>query len=165
MSIRMRRWALAGAAVAVAAVLGAPALATAADNATDNALAPFGVEDGAYPGADQILQEKGITLTAGDGQINLVSCTQGHQIELYSKAGARDPRDRYCFSAPASAGWLTMSIPEVYTMSTTAERALTATVSIDGNTATLQLPKNGAANVGEHSVSNHGVVLELRITG
>ncbi|GAA3043070.1 hypothetical protein GCM10020229_62900 [Kitasatospora albolonga] len=165
MSIRIRRWSLVGAAVAAAAVVSVSALATAADSTTDNVLAPFGVEDGAYPGADQILQEKGVTLTAGDGQISLVSCGSAHQIEVYSRLGLRDPRDRFCFTAPTSTGWLTMSIPEVFAVQTTPERAVAARVSADGNTTTLQVAKDQLVPVGEGSRNSNAVMLELRVTG
>ncbi|MFB7669198.1 hypothetical protein ACFC1R_35680 [Kitasatospora sp. NPDC056138] len=163
MSFRIRRWALAGAAVAAATALGAATLATA-DTPTDNAGAPFTVEDGAYPGAADILRDKGITLTGGDGRISLTDCASAHQIEVYTRTLHTDFRDRFCFSAPGGSGYLALSIPEVYAVQTTPDRALTASVTADGQTQTVDVPKGNLIGVGEGTKSGSAVLLELRIT-
>lgn len=168
MAFRKGRWVLAAAAVvaSAAAVFGTSAVATAdtAPPAPDNAAAPFAVEDWAYPGADEVLQSKGITLTKGDGRINLVECTAGHQIEVYTRETHADGRDRFCFAAAESTGFLTMSIPDVYAVQTTNDRALNASVTADGETKTVAVPKGWLVGVGEGSKGGAAVLLELRVT-
>ncbi|WP_432137907.1 MULTISPECIES: hypothetical protein [unclassified Streptomyces] len=70
----------------------------------------YAVEDFNYPGADQILAEKGITLKRGDGHITLADCVTGTgQLEVWARS-----KDKVCFDVTGTSGWLTLEIPSVY---------------------------------------------------
>ncbi|MFI0807002.1 hypothetical protein [Streptomyces echinatus] len=71
----------------------------------------YAVEDFAYPGADRILQERGIVLKRGDGHITLADCASGTGL---LQVMARRQEDPICFRTVGTSGWLTMEIPAVY---------------------------------------------------
>lgn len=70
----------------------------------------YAVEDFAYPGADKILAEQGITLKRGDGHIVLVECGPTGLLEIW----ARDKAAKICFRATGNSGYLSLEIPSVY---------------------------------------------------
>ncbi|WP_146044285.1 hypothetical protein [Amycolatopsis sp. BJA-103] len=88
------------------------------------------VEDFAYPGADKLLADRGIALIKGDGHILLVDCSPGGagQVVLSSSAFA----DPICFKVTGAVGYLSMSIPEVYSIKGD-DHAAIATVSVAGS--------------------------------
>ncbi|MFK0157445.1 hypothetical protein ACIQVL_13120 [Streptomyces sp. NPDC090499] len=83
----------------------AAALGSVADEAPG-----YAVEDFAYPGADKILAEQGITLKRGDGHIVLAECGPTGLLEVW----ARDRTDKICFRATGNSGYLSLEIPSVY---------------------------------------------------
>ncbi|MDH6440498.1 hypothetical protein M2158_009039 [Streptomyces sp. SAI-144] len=70
----------------------------------------YAVEDFAYPGADKILAEQGITLKRGDGHIVLAECGPTGLLEVW----ARDRGEKVCFRATGNSGYLALEIPSVY---------------------------------------------------
>ncbi|ROR35810.1 FG-GAP-like repeat-containing protein [Kitasatospora cineracea] len=129
---------------------------------------PSAVEDGAYPGAAQILAEKGITLTRGDGGITLADCTQpsSYQIKVLARTANEDDGDTICFAAPGAGGYLAFTIPDAYRI-TTYNRSVRASLSTDQKpTETTDVPANGTKGIGETLDPNtRAVLLELRVTG
>ncbi|WP_282203146.1 trypsin-like serine protease [Kitasatospora fiedleri] len=129
---------------------------------------PSAVEDGAYPGAAQILAERGITLTRGDGGITLADCTQpgSYQIKVLARTTDEDDGDTICFAAPGATGYLAFTIPDAYRI-TTYNRSVRASLSTDQKpTETTDVPANGTKGIGETLDPNaHAVLLELRVTG
>ncbi|WP_329558165.1 hypothetical protein OG711_01985 [Streptomyces uncialis] len=73
---------------------------------------PYAVEDFAYPGAARILQEQGIVLKGGDGNITLVTCGSAPGLlEVWALGGRQD---RFCFRFTGNQGYLSREIPSVY---------------------------------------------------
>ncbi|WP_433891323.1 hypothetical protein [Streptomyces sp. CA-111067] len=118
-------WRIAGTAaaaglVAVVVTYGGSSGAKSSPDSVPLAAAPaagdspgFAVEDYNYPGADAILAAQGITLKRGDGHIILADCAgSGELLEIKSGQTAGD----ICFSVIGSSGWLTMEIPDVFTI-------------------------------------------------
>lgn len=99
----------------------------------------YAVEDGAYPGADEILKYTGAQLIAGDGSITFTSCSEDFQIMVWAR-NLKTNESRICFKA-ASTGHLSVKIPRAYRIET-AGRDIRAEVSIDGDTETLNVPKD-----------------------
>ncbi|MEV7871333.1 hypothetical protein AB0P17_35725 [Streptomyces sp. NPDC088124] len=88
------------------ATAGTGAAATVADDAPG-----YAVEDFDYPGADEILEERGIVLKRGDGHITLADCGSGSGLlEIMARREAAN----ICFRVVGNSGWLTMEIPAVY---------------------------------------------------
>lgn len=152
---------------------GTPAEPTAAPMANDqiarSAAAadtpPHTVEDFAYPGADQILAERGITLLAGDGSITLADCGPPGLIEIQSSA-----QGRICFRAVdgrwgrfPSDGYLTMQIPDVYLIKGD-DHTADATLTADNQTTVYPLERNAWTPVGEGADPENppAVLLEIR---
>jgi hypothetical protein len=105
----------------------------------------YAVEDFAYPGADRILAEQGITLERGDGHIVLADCTsEGELLEVRSTESA----GTFCFRVTGNSGWLTLKISSVY-----AVKGNDYTTQVDMTTAdekhTYDIDKNLWTGVGE----------------
>lgn len=179
---RRTAWASAGAAVATVAAVALVALATAPAGATPEtttlsvrqaaaAETPSHiVEDYSYPGAEQILAERGITLLKGDGDILLAECGPSGLIQVRSAE-----KGLICFevvgqtaastqSVPTLDAWITMSIPSVYVIrgdENDAEVDLTA----NNETTTYDLVPNEWTPVGEGAEPENGpaTLLTIRI--
>ncbi|QWQ45787.1 hypothetical protein KME66_24450 [Streptomyces sp. YPW6] len=124
---------------------------------------PSAVEDFSYPGADRISEERGIKLKSGDGKLLFVDCSVGYDVLVESRVD----RAGYCFKATGKQGFLTMELPGAYHIWTEGH-PVRAKLTAEGETITVDVPKNGFKPVGE-SDSNTGrkpsVLVELRITG
>ncbi|MCP3819228.1 hypothetical protein NLX86_14280 [Streptomyces sp. A3M-1-3] len=158
---------------AILAVLSASvgAYAIAADNpgaqVSAEADMPFVVEDFAYPGAAQVLKDKGIKLVSGDGHITLVDCDDtAPQIRVMSVKDPAVNRDGvYCFKAHANTGQLSLELPRVFAIEA-ADHPISADLTAEGTTKTVTLPKDGYESVGEGTVGGHrSVLVEIRVTG
>ncbi len=174
-SHRPLRVALTGAATAALAV-GAFAVADAAtperdpaqaqvrvQAAADDTLPPYAVEDFAYPGAAEILQERGLKVFRGDGHILVARCDgTANQIQIWSREGDED--SRFCFQATATSGYLTLEIPDVFALQT-ADRPISADLTAEGKTETVNVGKDGFEGVGEGTGGAPAVLVELRVTG
>ncbi|MEV8311945.1 hypothetical protein AB0P36_32660 [Streptomyces flavidovirens] len=103
--------AAAAGALAWLVAAGAPAVGGATSVEAIAAEAPgFTVEDFNYPQADKILAEQNITLKRGDGHIVLADCASGTGLlEVWARE-----KEKICFRATGSSGWLTMEIRAVY---------------------------------------------------
>ncbi|GGV32081.1 secreted protein [Kitasatospora herbaricolor] len=165
MSFRIHRWLLAGVAAAAAALLGTSTLASADSAPVDNSAAPYAVEDFAYPDAAKILQDTGATLTSGDGHITLAADCSTAQIRISTRLPKTQPNGyRICFNATSSTGFLALSVPEVFGIETD-DRALTASITTNGQTQTVNVAKDELKGVGEGvQGGSPTVLLELRVT-
>jgi hypothetical protein len=113
-----------------------------------------------YPGADKILQERGILLRKGDGHILLADCNSGSGlVRVWSRS-----KGQLCFRISGTTGYLTMDLPEVYLISGGTDHAIQATVTIEGNVSTVQVQKNTWTPIGEgtNPESAPAALLEFR---
>ncbi|MFJ3307141.1 hypothetical protein ACIPSA_29300 [Streptomyces sp. NPDC086549] len=128
---------------------------------------PVLVEDYGYPQADRILAEKGIKLKKGDGHIMLADCDQAaQQIRVLTvKDDSVGRRDTYCFKATAKTGRLTLELPRVFGVEA-ADHPVSADLTANGRTTTVDVPKGEYESVGEGTVGGaKSVLVELRVTG
>ncbi|WP_411105282.1 trypsin-like serine protease [Streptomyces sp. cmx-4-9] len=163
--MRIRSWL--PAAIAVAAVAGAPAPLASAEPVTPaNGGAPFAVEDGAYPFGPGFQTVTGADLIAGDGNITLASCTgSDYQIMVWARK-LLTHESRICFKA-ANTGYLKVNIPQAYRIETV-DRSIRASFSIGGATPqTLDVPEDTTKGFGEANPADpkDSVLLEMRVTG
>ncbi|WP_229864429.1 hypothetical protein [Streptomyces djakartensis] len=125
------------------------------------------VENYEYPGADRILAEKGIKLKRGDGHIVLAECDQAaQQIRVMTVEDASaGRRGTYCFKAVGKTGRLTLELPRVFAVEAP-DHPVSADLTADGRTTTVNVPKGGFESVGEGTVGGaRSVLVELRVTG
>ncbi|MFC0845543.1 hypothetical protein ACFH04_17765 [Streptomyces noboritoensis] len=167
----IRKLIVAGSAIALGAVIGAPALASA-DSASTPAvtagavdLPPSGVEDFAYPGAARIEADRKITLIKGDGHIVLADSCDGspQQIKVWTRNdGSKD----VCFRVIGKSGYLAMKIADVWAVDTK-DRPVTADLTADGGKThqTVDVAPGHFEAVGEGAGSQPTALLELRVTG
>lgn len=164
---RVRRTLTAGAIAVASLVSGAlaPGVATAAPGPADDPIPPSAVETFEYPNAAKILKEKGIALRKGDGHILLAECSVSTDIQVFTR---HNSEGRYCFKVTGTgkAGYLSLEIPETFIVAT-GEYAVRASVTAEGNTSTVDVPKNNSRSVGEGAVppGPPAVLVELRVTG
>ncbi|MER5718973.1 hypothetical protein [Streptomyces sp. NPDC002132] len=166
MKFRARGILLAGIVGTVATLAGITALTTAAAaGSTDGpvAEAPYAVEDFNYPSADAILKEKGIVLRRGDGHITLADCSAPHQIQVWTLQNAEG---RYCFQVTGKTGHLSLEVNRVHAIRTD-DRAVRASLTMDGKTTTVDVPKDDYKPVGEGNQEDPrpAILVELRVTG
>ncbi|MFJ5223448.1 hypothetical protein [Streptomyces sp. NPDC088400] len=168
---RARRLLFAGLIASFAAVAGISTLASAASPGpatvtaqamADDTIPPFAVEDFEYPGAQKILEEKGITLRKGDGRILLADCDPAQQqIQVWTR---KSSAGMFCFQATAKTGHLTLEVPDVFALQTS-DRAISADLTAQGKTQTVNVPKDKLQGVGEGTGGGDAVLVELRVTG
>ncbi|MEG8279299.1 hypothetical protein [Streptomyces sp. AHA2] len=128
---------------------------------------PVAIEDYKYPGADRIMAEKGIKLKQGDGRILLAECDQAaQQIRVMTvEDGSVGRQGTYCFRALGKTGRLTLELPRVFAMEA-ADHPLSADLTANGKTTTVNVPQGGFESVGEGTVGGaRSVLVELRVTG
>ncbi|MEU1461236.1 hypothetical protein ABZ467_11220 [Streptomyces sp. NPDC005727] len=128
---------------------------------------PTAVEDYGYPGADRILAEKGIKLKRGDGHILLAVCDlAAQQIRVQTvKDDSVGRQGTYCFKATAKTGRLTLELPRVFAVEA-ADHPVSADLTANGRTTTVDVPQGGFESVGEGTVGGaRSVLVELRVTG
>ncbi|MCX4584529.1 hypothetical protein [Streptomyces sp. NBC_01481] len=150
-----------GAALAVASA--APQTRVAAAGMGDDASPPYAIEDFAYPGADKILAEKGIVLRKGDGHILLADCGATNQIQIWTR---QNNEGRYCFNVIGKTGNLILEVKNVHAVQTE-ERAVRASLTVNGKTTAVDVPKDDYKPVGEGDIKNPtpAVLVELKVTG
>ncbi|MCB5164524.1 FG-GAP-like repeat-containing protein [Streptomyces bambusae] len=106
----------------------------------------------------------GADLIAGDGNITQTPCTSSHQITVWARNLLTD-ESRICFAA-ANTGYLSVNIPRAYRIETN-DRDIKASVSIEGSTQNLDVPKDTTKGFGEAHPTDpkRAVLLEMRVTG
>ncbi|MFE4859866.1 hypothetical protein [Streptomyces sp. NPDC056670] len=162
-----RQLLIAGAAITVAAAIGVPTIASAADTApapsASNANPPSTVETFAYPNADKILAKRQIKLKTGDGHITLAdSClpAPSKQIRVWGREGD------VCFEVSAAKGFLTLELPKVWALTAPLEHPVSADLSDEsGQSVSVDLAKGKYKSVGEGTAGEQTTLLELRVTG
>ncbi|GHF37137.1 hypothetical protein FHX82_007270 [Amycolatopsis bartoniae] len=154
--------------VFTAAVIGAllasgTGLALATQQDDPAAEPPSIMEDFSYPGATQVLAQRGITLISGDGHIMLVSCGASGLIEVRSSGNTadKDPDPgHYCFKVTGSTGTLTLTIPNAYQVKGD-NHAVTATVTVANTTSTVAVATNTWTGIGLGSGPDPATLLQL----
>jgi hypothetical protein len=115
-----------------------------------------------YPGGDVLFREHGLRLRKGDGHILLVDCSSGTGfVEVWSRS-----KGQLCFRIRGTTGYLSMELPEVYLIAGDGDHSIQATVTVDGNTETVQVPKDQWISVGEGAdpESVPATLLEFRVS-
>ncbi|KEF03609.1 hypothetical protein ADK47_22835 [Streptomyces rimosus subsp. rimosus] len=134
----------------------------------DDAPPPYAVETFDYPNAAKILKEHGIALRKGDGHIVLADCNVSQDIVVRSTKMANVDDGRYCFrvTGTGKAGYLTLEVPEVVTIST-GDYLVHASLTADKKTTNVKVPKNDTKSVGEgtNPPGDRAVLVELRVAG
>jgi secreted PhoX family phosphatase len=118
------------------------------------------VEDFAYPGADAIQTQDGVTLVSGDGHILFADCATPPvggvgviQVHSTDPIGANQD-GTICFQVTGTAGTLTMTIPHVFEIRGDGQTAgaghdLTADLTTDaGVRTTVDVNPSGSTPVG-----------------
>ncbi|MFD0278605.1 hypothetical protein ACFVHB_32505 [Kitasatospora sp. NPDC127111] len=163
MGNNVSRWLAAG-AIALAATLGASALASAETAPSDNSTAPPAVEDFNYPGPSPFSNVK---LLRGDGHIILSDCAVDDQISVLSFDLPNSSGNQICFRATAGTGYLAVEVPNVIRIRTD-DYAVNAKLTSEGVTQNIDIAKGAAVSVGIGSGTGNGkptTLLELRVTG
>ncbi|MFD8494871.1 hypothetical protein [Amycolatopsis sp. NPDC059657] len=145
---------------AAAAVVGASVSAIAAP-ADDTQ--PSAVEDGAYPGADQILRDRGITLISGDGHLQLTTCGLPGLVEVHADANQDHDRDpgHFCFKVSGPTGYLKLQIADAYQVMGD-DHSVQATVTVKGQTSTVNVAKHGWTGIGVGAGPDPAMLVELK---
>lgn len=123
---------------------------------------PSIVEDYSYPGAAEILAQRGLKLIKGDGHILLADCVTGAgQAEVWSRT-----KGHFCFRVTGSAGLLTMEVPEAYLLVGAGGHTIAAKVVVDGVTSSVAVGKGEFRGIGEGGDPDSGpaTLLEFRAT-
>lgn len=169
----LRKWIIVGSIGVTATILGASTVAVA-NAAAENSATPGAqvaaadgppsiVEDFAYPGADKVFEEWGITLKSGDGHIVLAPCGGGdNEIKVMARGVGRD--DEVCFEATSANGYLTLEVPDVFGIRTQS-RPVRVELTAEDKSETVDVPANVLKGVGEGLGQPPAVLLELRVTG
>jgi hypothetical protein len=139
--------------------------ATSATGSTDAAkpaaadTPPPIVEDFNYPGAAQILHDRGIILLTGDGHLLLADCPANpdNVIALQSR-----DKGRVCFKQNGLNGSLTMQIPNVYLAKGIAGHTVNVSTTTDaGVTKQTTLDAGNWTPVGEGAGGDATTVLKI----
>ncbi|MFI0409467.1 hypothetical protein [Actinomadura sp. 3N508] len=160
-------------ALALAALLGAalvgnaaPTRAAPATAASETASRGEGetsaVEDGAYPDADRIQTERGITVISGNGLITLAECGADSLIQVRSNT-----KGLVCFDVelwPDYEGVITVKIPEVYYIKGDDHQVTADLTTGKGETKTYPIARDEWTPVGEGADPDNGpeTLIELR---
>ncbi|MFE6732576.1 hypothetical protein ACFVDN_32360 [Streptomyces californicus] len=159
-------------ATILTAGLGGAALAVAetpsSTRPTDSAHAldemPSIVEDFNYPGAQKILEDRGILLKKGDGGITLISCANAWDIKVDSRVAGTGG---FCFKTHTKSGFLSMEMTEAYGVWAKGQ-PVTATLTAEGKKTVVEAPAGKLTPVGEGDIESGAVpsvLIELRVTG
>lgn len=104
----------------------------------------YAVEDFAYPGADEILAQRGFLLKRGDGHIQLADC--GSDVGLL-EVWPRE-QEKVCFRVTGDSGFLTMEIPAVYGIKGN-DYSTEVDMTVGEEEKSFVVDKNAWTNVGE----------------
>lgn len=166
MTSHPRKLILAAAIVsALTALVAAPALASTSSAravaGADDTAPPSAVEDFQYPNAAKILQQRGIKLLKGDGHILLLDACGSSTQQIKVWTGTTE----ICFQANSTTGYLTLEVPDVIRLQT-GEHPISADLTAEGATETVEVAKGSAKSVGEGTVDGApSVLVAIRVTG
>lgn len=127
--------------------------AAAAPVTADDGHLSYAVETFDYPNAAKILKERGIALRKGDGHIVLAkNCDVTRDIVILTSDTGNPDHGRYCFKVTGTGktGYLSLEIPKVVYIRTT-DYHVQASLTSDGRTISVDVPKNQKTQVGEGS--------------
>ncbi|WP_258726481.1 hypothetical protein [Cellulomonas sp. NS3] len=151
---------------AVVALSGGGA-AVAADGAAVEAQSSL-VEDFAYPGADAILAEHGLTVLTGDGHVEFVPATDGAcpigLIQVETVLEEEPYGATYCFRTTGARGFLTLEVPNTFLLRG-GSKPVEATAQLPGgDEETYDVPVNASVAVdpGDGSEMPEAILVELR---
>ncbi|MGW5002532.1 hypothetical protein ACWEP8_33290 [Streptomyces hydrogenans] len=174
MSILRARAALIAGFAATAATVAALSLAVnGAANATtpsaalnsvlavDDVPPPLSVETLNYPNAAEILQDQGILLKRGDGNIVLEQCNSANDIVVKNRISATV---EFCFDVRAAPGFLTLELDDAFAIRTR-PYAVTATVTANGQKSVINVEADDYKGFGEGVEGERSMVVELRVVG
>lgn len=167
--------AVVGAAIAVvggAVVVAIGAPAAVADTEVQGSL----VEDFAYPGADAILSEHGLSVVFGDGHIQYVPgpddrVCDADQIRVRGAITGSDTTRNYCFETTGSRGFLVLEIPHTFMVRAGSEDVVATAVvpsEVTGEPAVeevFEIPANRQKPIlpgADNDVLPQAVLVELR---
>jgi hypothetical protein len=139
-------------------------LSSAASAAVASDTPPPIVEDYAYPGAAQIQLDRALTLISGDGHILLTDCgasTGLLEVHAFNSADHSTDPGHYCFRVTSPTGYLRLQVPNAYQVKGD-DHTVRATVSINGQSSTVAVAKNGWTGIGEGAGTDPATLLELR---
>ncbi|GHJ15260.1 hypothetical protein TPA0908_32550 [Micromonospora sp. AKA38] len=128
-------------------------------------------EDFTYPGAAQVLTQRGIKLLKGDGHIVLADCgatpnnPPADLILVQSNDFSLPAGKNFCFKAKGASGYLTMEIPMVYFVRGDSTNTVDAKVEVKDDPTvveTEQVDPGEWQPVGEGQARGTATVLELR---
>ncbi|WFF00295.1 hypothetical protein [Micromonospora sp. WMMD964] len=160
---------VAGAAAVVLASAAAVVVSQLPSAAEDTP--PSIVEDYSYPGAAQVLAQRGIKLIKGDGHITLVSCGStpnnppADLILVQSNDLTLPAGINFCFKATGTTGLLTMEIPQVYFVRGDSTRTIAAKVEVKDEPTVVEVEEVIPAEwqpVGVGQGRGDATILELR---
>ncbi|MFE7313070.1 hypothetical protein ACFU7T_08160 [Streptomyces sp. NPDC057555] len=159
--------AFAGVATIAAAQAAPQPVNTIAQQGAADDTPPSAVEDFEYPNAAKLLKEKGIKLGRGDGHILLSECTGANILVRTTHTSADNYK--YCFKATGKKGYLTLEVPEVFSVDSKGP-AFQATVTSEGQKKTVHVAEGAskAVGVGDLDPGSSGkpaVLIELRVDG
>jgi hypothetical protein len=141
-------------------------IAPAAEQTEPSDPQPSLVEDYSYPGSAQVLAERGITLIRGDGHITLVACGGPDLVEVRSSNAPADKGadpGHYCFKVDGTSGSLTLDLPNAFQVKGDSH-SVTATITVNNETSTVAVTKNGWTGIGLGSGPNPATLLKIEAT-
>jgi hypothetical protein len=163
--LTLPRTALVGAAACALLATGALALSSPASAEDPNTPGPI-EENYDYPNAEAIYAERGIRLKKGDGRILLVDCPANRTGLLVVESRIHPkPAGDFCFQIKGGKGFVTMELPAAYFIVGDGKNLLTAKVTTEGETSTVDVKKDGHTPIGESSdpQGREGALVELRV--
>lgn len=167
---RARRNLLAGVIGSISIIASGTPSVAAVSTGPDETPLPSAVETFEYPNAAKILKEQGIALRKGDGHILLADCRVSKDIQVMTSMDhpGQTERGLYCFKVTGTGktGYLSLEIPKVYNIMT-GDVAVRASLTAEGQTQTVTVPKNDGKGVGTGGTPPTAptVLVELRVTG
>jgi hypothetical protein len=125
---------------------------------------PSLVENYEHPGAEKILQERGIQLKNGDGGIMFVDCTPNSGLVEIESTAFPAPRNLFCFKLSGDKGYLSMELPQAYVAKSNSYNVVATWRTESGEIRNTQLAKNTFTAIGEGTGAGPGPLLELKST-
>ncbi|MER7172655.1 hypothetical protein [Streptomyces mesophilus] len=132
-------------------------------SAAEVAEMPVAVEDFNYPGAAKIQEETGAILKRGDGHLIMTACDGTEDILI--RARPLVGQNEFCFDVTAKPAFLTLEIPEAYSIRPETDTVETTIKGRDSGTETVfDAVPNKTTGFGESgSTGEVSTLIELRV--